>query len=226
MRRAAAAWAAAAANSRRLLRTALAAAAVALGAAALWPGLLPPSAGPRACPDALASAGAPYARPFPAPSSFGRPGLSHATLHGALHHGARGLELWAQAFAPGAATPVHWHPCEEAFVVLEGEGTLFSLPHPWRRWRWRRSMPLSPVAVAFGANSTLVVPQGFVHQLVNTGPGLLRVLVALSRPPARVHVFDGGWAAASAGGGEAPRLVFPYTWDTACPPPPPPPPPS
>ena len=39
-------------------------------------------------PDAH-STGTPYVRPFAEPRDFGRPGLSHVTLHGAVHHGAR-----------------------------------------------------------------------------------------------------------------------------------------
>jgi hypothetical protein len=41
------------------------------------------------CVDALAATRQPYVRPFGAPSDHGRPGLSHVTLHGAVHHGAQ-----------------------------------------------------------------------------------------------------------------------------------------
>ncbi len=40
------------------------------------------------CDDALATTGT-YVRSFSAPSDYGRPGLSHVTLHGAVHHGAQ-----------------------------------------------------------------------------------------------------------------------------------------
>ena len=51
------------------------------------------------------------------------PGLSHRTVAGHLH-GFRDLEVWVQTLAPGAATPIHRHDCEEAIVVLEGSGVL------------------------------------------------------------------------------------------------------
>jgi quercetin dioxygenase-like cupin family protein len=105
------------------------------------------------CHDALAASGAPYVRPFAAPSDFGRPGLSHVTVHGAVRHGARELEVWQQAFAPGVGTPIHRHDCEEVFVVLAGAGTLFT-----------RESGGSATPLRFGANVTLVVPPNAVHQ--------------------------------------------------------------
>lgn len=78
-----------------------------------------------------------YVRPFGRPHDFGRGGLSHVTLHGAVSHGAKEIEVWQQAFAPGAGTPIHRHDCEEVFVVLSGNGaragraiSLGNSPHP------------------------------------------------------------------------------------------------
>eukprot|EP00271_Cylindrocystis_brebissonii_P007699 TRINITY_DN2131_c0_g1_i1.p1 TRINITY_DN2131_c0_g1~~TRINITY_DN2131_c0_g1_i1.p1 ORF type:complete len:253 (-),score=22.33 TRINITY_DN2131_c0_g1_i1:487-1245(-) len=56
--------------------------------------------------------------------SYGRSGLSHITVAGAVHHGMQEVEVWMQTFAPGAGTPIHRHACEEVFVVLGGHGTL------------------------------------------------------------------------------------------------------
>ena len=131
------------------------------------------------------------ARSFAVPSSFGRAGLSHLTLHGARLHGAKEVEVWQQAFAPGAATPIHRHPCEEVFVVLQGSGEL------------RTRAGASP----FGSNTTLVVPANVIHQLVNTGPVLLQVLVVISNPPIVVDVYS-SWNTSRS------RRVFPYTFDT------------
>lgn len=41
------------------------------------------------------------------------PGLTHRTVAGPLQ-GLSTLEVWVQTVAPGAATPVHRHDCEEA----------------------------------------------------------------------------------------------------------------
>lgn len=54
-------------------------------------------------------------------SSFAIPGIEHQTLAGPAD-GLRQLEVWSQVVAPGGATPVHRHDCEEVIVVLEGRG--------------------------------------------------------------------------------------------------------
>ncbi len=51
------------------------------------------------CADALAATRQPYVRPFGAPSDHGRPGLSHVTLHGAVHHGAQEARVCADVCA-------------------------------------------------------------------------------------------------------------------------------
>jgi mannose-6-phosphate isomerase-like protein (cupin superfamily) len=124
----------------------------------------------------LTLAGAPYVRTFSEPRDFGRPGLSHVTLHGAVQHGAREarqqdchtplpsrltpvvaaqVEVWQQAFAPQAGTPIHRHDCEEVFIVLAGSGTL----------RVREGAGSEVRQLQFSANSTLVVQPNFVHQV-------------------------------------------------------------
>jgi mannose-6-phosphate isomerase-like protein (cupin superfamily) len=64
------------------------------------------------------------------------------------------VEVWQQAFAPQAGTPIHRHDCEEVFVVLAGSGTL----------RVRDAADAGFRALRFQANSTLVVQPNFVHQ--------------------------------------------------------------
>ena len=138
-----------------------------------------------------------YVRPFGEPADFGRPGLSHVTLHGAVHHGARELEVWQQSFAPGTQTPIHRHDCEEVFIVLSGSGTLRTL-----------SSNLS-----FTSNTTLRVQPNDVHQLANThASDVLQVMVVISRPPIKAYVYE-SWSTPHA----AAKLKFPYTWDAACP---------
>jgi hypothetical protein len=136
-----------------------------------------------------------YVRAFSAARDYSRAGLSHVTLHGAVHHGAHDVEIWQQAFAPGTGTPIHRHDCEEVFVILRGGGTL----------RTRTAN------LTFTANSTLHVARNEVHQLVNSqADEWLQVMVVIARPPIRVYVYD-TWESRKA------KLRFPYTWDAECP---------
>jgi len=98
------------------------------------------------------------------------PGLSHRTVAGPLQ-GLETLEVWVQTVAPGAATPVHRHDCEEAIVILDGSGVL----------------DLEGVEETFGSGETLVIPRDAVHQIRSTGPGPLRLVAALGTAPVRVH---------------------------------------
>ena len=98
------------------------------------------------------------------------PGLSHRTVAGPLQ-GLETLEVWVQTVAPGAATPVHRHDCEEAIVILEGHGVL----------------DLEGREEPFGPGETLVIPRDAVHQVRSTGPEPLRLVAALGTAPVRVH---------------------------------------
>jgi quercetin dioxygenase-like cupin family protein len=98
------------------------------------------------------------------------PGLSHRTVAGPLQ-GLSSLEVWVQTVAPGAATPVHRHDCEEAIVILEGHGVL----------------ALGGRDEAFGPGSTLVIPRDAVHQVRCTGTAPLRLVAALAAAPVRVN---------------------------------------
>lgn len=151
------------------------------------------------CDDTLSLSGWAYVRPFGEPHDYGRPGLSHVTVHGAVHHRAKeAVEVWQQAFAPGKGTPIHRHDCEEVFVVLAGNGTMYA----------RRGLQ----KMDFGANSTIYIPPNDVHQIVNTGTELLQMIVTITRPPITVFIYD-SWATPD---GLA-RLVAPYFWDKTCP---------
>ena len=98
------------------------------------------------------------------------PGLSHRTVAGP-RQGLESLEVWVQTVAPGAATPVHRHDCEEAIVVLQGSGVLH----------------LSGREQPFGPGDTLVIPRDAVHQVVASDAEPLRIVAALSTAPVRVH---------------------------------------
>ncbi|CAI5480627.1 unnamed protein product [Closterium sp. Yama58-4] len=176
-------------------------------------------------------AGLPFVRRIDAIplSNFGRPGLSHATIAGHVHHGTQEVEVWMQTFAPGSGTPIHRHGCEELFVVLNGTGKLLFAPDvpdldaqgtmqaPEREKE--QSIPGFPVSRPIGANMTFMVPSNQVHQILNSSPecgsescNLLQLLVIISEPPIHVYAYN-SW--------DLPHrqavLKFPYPWDQVCP---------
>ena len=102
------------------------------------------------------------------------PGIEHLTLAGQAE-GLRGLSVWRQAMEPGCATPPHRHDCEEVVLVLEGSGEVH----------------VDGKVIAFGPDSTLVLPPGKPHQIVNTGTGPLRTVAAFSATPVGTYLPDG-----------------------------------
>lgn len=102
------------------------------------------------------------------------PGLRHQTVAG-HRQGVRTMEVWLQTMAPGAATPVHRHACEEVIVVLTGSGTC----------------TVGDRTYAFGPNSTLVLEPDVVHQIVNTSGVEMKLVAALGMAPVRVRDADG-----------------------------------
>lgn len=102
------------------------------------------------------------------------PGLRHQTVAG-HRQGVRTMEVWLQTMAPGAATPVHRHACEEVIVVLTGSGTC----------------TVGDRTYAFGPNSTLVLEPDVVHQIVNTSAVEMKLVAALGMAPVRVRHADG-----------------------------------
>lgn len=107
--------------------------------------------------------------------AFALPGLVHRTAAGP-DSGVATMEVWLQTVEPGAATPVHRHDCEEAVVILSGSGRL--------------SVEGEPDA-DFGPDSTLVVPRGAVHRIVNTGAGPMTLVAALGPAPVVVTTPEG-----------------------------------
>jgi mannose-6-phosphate isomerase-like protein (cupin superfamily) len=106
--------------------------------------------------------------------SFELPGLRHQTI-GGHRHGLKTMEVWMQTIAPGAATPVHCHACEEVVVVLSGSGRC----------------TVGDTTVSFGPNSTLILEPDVVHQIVNTSDGEMNLIAALGMAPVRVKTDDG-----------------------------------
>jgi len=106
--------------------------------------------------------------------TFSLPGLVHRTVAGP-EHGMRTMEVWMQTIAPGGATPVHRHACEEVIVVLSGSGQL----------------TIEEEELDFGPNTTLIVPPDAVHQLVNTGEEPMFLIAALGKAPVEVRTARG-----------------------------------
>ena len=102
------------------------------------------------------------------------PGLRHQTI-GGHKQGVRSMEVWLQTMAPGAATPVHCHACEEVILILSGSGTC----------------TVRNETFAFGPNSTLVLEPDVVHQIVNTSGEEMKLVAALGMAPVRVKTVDG-----------------------------------
>jgi mannose-6-phosphate isomerase-like protein (cupin superfamily) len=102
------------------------------------------------------------------------PGIEHLTLAGA-EQGLSGLSVWRQSMAPGSATPPHQHDCEEVILVVEGSGELH----------------LDGEVVAFGPDTTLVLPPHRTHQIFNTGSVPLKTIAAFSSSPVGTFLPDG-----------------------------------
>jgi mannose-6-phosphate isomerase-like protein (cupin superfamily) len=102
------------------------------------------------------------------------PGLRHQTI-GGHKQGVKTMEVWLQTMAPGAATPVHCHACEEVILVLSGSGTC----------------TVGDETFTFGPNSTLILESDVVHQIVNTSEEEMRLVAALGMAPVRVKTADG-----------------------------------
>ena len=101
-------------------------------------------------------------------------GVAHATWAGSAQ-GLSQLSLWRQTLAPGSATPPHSHGCDEVVLCLAGTGEVH----------------IDGEAHRFGADSTVVLPKGRVHQLFNVGPVPLETLGIFAATPVATHLPDG-----------------------------------
>lgn len=102
------------------------------------------------------------------------PGVAHATWAG-LADGLTQLSLWRQSLAPGSATPPHRHDCDEVVLCLAGEGEVHSEGRVQH----------------FGAETTVVLPRGQVHQIFNTGAMPLEILGIFAATPVATQLPDG-----------------------------------
>ncbi len=74
---------------------------------------------------------------------------------GALH-----MELWAQTMPPGGEIPLHYHECEESLTFLSG----------------RVEVTLGDEIHVVEAVTTVFVPVGVLHRVVNVGEEAVRLL--------------------------------------------------
>ncbi len=105
--------------------------------------------------------------------TFSLPGIKHQTIAG--HADGFTTEVWKQVLVPGAATPPHFHECEEVICILQGTGEVVA----------------DGGKQSFTAESTLIFPPRLVHRLINTGATDLRLIAYLSESPARVFLPNG-----------------------------------
>jgi len=104
---------------------------------------------------------------------FSLPGIERQTI-AHRSQGTEKVEVWKQSLAPGAATPPHFHECEEVIYVLAG----------------REKSPPKDKRCPF-KDCTLILPAGKVHQITNTGAETIRLAALLSESPARVFLPSG-----------------------------------
>lgn len=103
------------------------------------------------------------------------PGVEHRTLAGSAA-GLAHLSIWKQTVAAGAATPPHFHDCEEVVLVESGAGEVRS----------------GGTTLEFAAGQTLLLPPGEHHQIVNTGAAPLTIVGIFASTPVGTYALDGG----------------------------------
>jgi quercetin dioxygenase-like cupin family protein len=115
-----------------------------------------------------------YVLEQPRPEETPIPGVQHATW-ASSREGLKSLSLWRQSIAPGGATPPHSHPCEELVMCLAGHGEV----HVGGRVH------------AFGAEQTVMLPAGELHQIFNVGAQPLELTAVFGATPVPVALPDG-----------------------------------
>ena len=108
------------------------------------------------------------------PVAMSLPGIEHATWVG-HDDGLQQLSIWRQSMAPGTGTPPHSHDCDEVVLCLAGRGELL----------------VGGGTLRFGADDTLVLPKGVVHQFFSVGPQPLETVGILGSSPAPPRLPDG-----------------------------------
>lgn len=99
------------------------------------------------------------------------PGLTHRTL-ASRALGIGSFEVWEQALAPGAATPLHRHDCDEVIIFTGGSGV----------------MRHAGVDTPCTAGTVLLCQPNELHQIINTGSEAMTLYGILAISP--VPVLD------------------------------------
>lgn len=102
------------------------------------------------------------------------PGILHATWAGQAE-GLQQLSVWRQTLAPGGASPPHRHDCDEVVLCQSGWGEVH----------------IDRQVHRFGADSTVVLPKGIVHQIFNAGAQPLEIIGVLAATPVAAYLPDG-----------------------------------
>lgn len=108
------------------------------------------------------------------PEATAIPGVAHATWASAAD-GLTQLSLWRQSLEPSAATPPHEHDCDEVVLCLAGSGEVHSEGRVQR----------------FGAETTVLLPRGQVHQILNVGLVPLEIVGIFAATPVVTRLPDG-----------------------------------
>ena len=108
-------------------------------------------------------------RPQPSPI----PGIDHATWAG-HEQGLQQLSIWRQTLAPGAVTPPHRHDCDEVLLCQGGLGEVHQ----------------DGQVLRFGAESTVVLPRGHLHQIFNVGTQPLELVGIFAATPVAAYLPD------------------------------------
>ncbi len=90
-----------------------------------------------------------------------RPGIQGRTLAGP-EHGITTFFIQEDRLETGARIPLHTHPVDEVLVVVEG----------------RLTVTAGAETQTVPSDTTLVIPPGTPHRLVNDGPDSVRILAA------------------------------------------------
>ena len=79
--------------------------------------------------------------------------------------GAEQMELWEQYMPPGGVIPLHYHDCEESLTFLSGEV----------------EVTLGEERHRVGADTTVFVPEGVLHEVRNVGKEPARLIAVFAR---------------------------------------------
>ena len=109
-----------------------------------------------------------------APSATPIPGVAHATWAG-KEDGLTQLSVWRQTLAAASATPPHMHDCDEVVMCHAGSGELHT----------------DGTVQHFGADTTLILPKGHIHQIFNTGPTPMEITGVFAATPVMTRLPDG-----------------------------------